>query len=142
MIIIGLDPGVNTGIAIYTGGKLIDLRTVHPVALYDFLAGSNAVRVVFEDSRLQSYAWTARSKGNMGAALATARSLGQVDGICNLITEACARIGIDALGISPKGKGAKLKAEVFNARTGWEKASNQHGRDAAMVAWPYRGPRA
>jgi hypothetical protein len=40
---------------------------------------------------------------------------------------------ISAHGISPKHKGRKLDAETFNKLTGWQKKSNQHERDAAMV---------
>ena len=45
---------------------------------------------------------------------------------------------IQAHGISPKGKGAKVNAERFEQVTGWTGASNEHTRDAAMVAYPYR----
>lgn len=34
----------------------------------------------------------------------------------------------------------RRQIERLQARiTGWSKPSNQHERDAAMVAWPYRG---
>lgn len=137
MNIIGLDPGVHTGMAFYKAGKLVELRTIHPLTIYDVLAGMDATRVIFEDSRLTSPVW---SRGTTTAArIKIARNVGQVDGICSLIVEACDRIGIDALGISPKHKGAKLDAEQFAKVTGWQQASNQHTRDAAMVAWKYRG---
>lgn len=51
----------------------------------------------------------------------------------------CAKLEIPAHGISPTRKGAKVDAERFAAITGWEGSSNEHTRDAAMVAWPYRG---
>lgn len=137
MILLGIDPGTHTGVAFFEGGRLVELRTIHPLALYDLLAGSKATRVVFEDSRLTSPVWSRDTTA--AARLKIARNVGQVDGICSLIVEACARIGIDALGISPKGKGAKLDAAQFEKVTGWATASNQHARDAAMVAWPYRG---
>jgi len=40
--------------------------------------------------------------------------------------------------ISPRTKGEKLNAAEFKAVTGWECASNQHCRDAAMVGWLFR----
>ena len=135
--LIGIDPGVNTGMAFFKAGKLVELRTVHPLTIYDMLAASDATRVVFEDSRLTSPVW---SRGTTAAArIKIARNVGQVDGICSLICEACGRIGIEALGISPKHKGAKLDAEQFAKVTGWTESSNSHTRDAAMVAWKYRG---
>ena len=41
--------------------------------------------------------------------------------------------------VGPKHKGAKLDAEQFAKVTGWTGSSNQHERDADMVAWQYRG---
>ena len=140
MNIIGIDPGANTGLAFFSAGKLVELWTIHPLALYDMLAASSASRVIFEDSRLTSPVW---SRGTSTAArMKIARNVGQVDGICSLIVEACERIGMDALGISPKHKGAKLNAEQFAKVTGWTGRSNQHERDACMVAWAYRGARS
>ncbi len=73
------------------------------------------------------------------AALKMARNVGEIDAWCRLIVATCADLGIDAHGISPKQKGAKLDAAQFAAKTGWCGKSNAHERDAAMCAWPYRG---
>lgn len=137
MTLIGIDPGTNTGMAFFKAGNLVELRTIHPLTIYDMLGQYGYERVIFEDSRLTSPVW---SRGTTTAArIKIARNVGQVDGICNLIVEACERIGITAHGISPKKKGAKLDAATFALMTGWQGKSNQHERDAAMVAWPYRG---
>lgn len=141
MLILGIDPGANTGVAAFTDGKLVHLATIAPHEIERTLREAKPARVVFEDSRLQSHAWTAQSKAARGAALATARSLGQVDAWCRLITNVCAELGIPAHGISPAAKGPKRGAENFAAYTGWQDRSNQHERDAAMVAWPYRSAR-
>lgn len=138
MKVIGLDPGANTGVATFEGGSLVSLETVAPHEIERTIRAVQPARVVFEDSRLESRAWNARSKLAYGAALATARSLGQVDAWCRLITEVCGELGIPAHGISPTAKGAKLDAAAFCRVTGWMARCNQHERDAAMVAWPYR----
>jgi len=136
--ILGIDPGASTGLAGFDGGALQFLLTVEPHAIEHVLRRYMPARVVFEDSRLERRAWNARTKTAYGAALATARSLGQVDAWCSLITAVCADLGIPAHGISPTEKGAKLDAAAFTRATGWDARSNQHERDAAMVAWPYR----
>ncbi|WP_103018123.1 hypothetical protein [Alicycliphilus denitrificans] len=141
-LILGIDPGAETGVASYVDGKLVGLQTIEPWDVERFLRVSGAVRVVFEDSRLETRLWNARTKGAYGAALATARSVGQVDAWCTLITAICGDLGIPAHGISPTAKGAKVDAAAFGRITGWEKRSNQHERDAAMVAWPYRNAAA
>ncbi|MET3512759.1 hypothetical protein ABIC63_000524 [Pseudacidovorax sp. 1753] len=139
MKILGIDPGANTGIATFEGGQLRALDTITPLQLERTIRAAAPARVIYEDSRLQSRAWTAQAKTAKGAALATARDLGQVDAWCSLIDAICEELGIPAHGISPAAKGPKRSAENFAAYTGWTGRSNQHCRDAAMVAWQFRG---
>lgn len=138
-LILGIDPGAHTGVATYVGGHLTDLETVGPHQIERLIRGRSPARVVFEDSRLQSHTWT--SSASKAAAAKMARNVGQVDAWCSLITSICAELGIAAHGISPAGKGAKLNALQFASVTGWLQRSNEHERDAAMVAWKYRGAR-
>lgn len=136
-VIMGIDPGSSTGIAIYRSGALVDLQTIEPFQLAETIAAISPARVVFEDSRLISPTW---KRGTSEAArLKIARDVGQIDAWCRLIVETCARLGIPAHGISPKHKGAKVETqEQFNEITGWAGRSNQHTRDAAMVAFQLR----
>ena len=134
-MIIGIDPGKSTGIAIYHSGKLTGLKTIRPHRIEEAIAGAS--RVIFEDSRLTSFMFT--SVKARAAALKIARNVGEIDAWCQLITSLCEAAGIPAHGISPQGKGAKLNAAQFAAATGWTGKSNQHERDAAIVAWMYRG---
>lgn len=136
--VIGIDPGANTGVATITDGALVKLETVAPVLLADLLRERKPARVIFEDSRLEKRAWNARTKTAYGAALATARSLGQVDAWCVLIVSVCEALDIPVYGVSPTVKGAKVNADQFARITGWAGKSNEHTRDAAMVAWPFR----
>ena len=135
--IVGIDPGTNTGLALIRAGVLTQLHTIHPLDLQEQLRRLRPDRVVFEDSRLTSHLFTTNARAAVAKSMA--RKVGQVDMVCGLIVAACERMGIPAHGISPKGKGAKLNAEQFKAATGWDGASNEHVRDACMVAWPYRG---
>lgn len=136
MLILGLDPGSSTGVATFIDGALVHLRTVDPAEMIDAIRLANPQRVIFEDSRLQSHTWTQAK--TRAAALKMARNVGEIDAWCKLIVATCERLSIVAHGISPKGKGAKLDATQFAAATGWDGKSNQHERDAAMVAWKYR----
>lgn len=139
MLILGIDPGANTGVAVFEGGRLSRLITIEPVHIGRLIDGHQPERVIFEDSRLQSHVWTgaARSKA---AAVKIGRNIGEIDAWCKLIVAECAQRGIPAHGISPKQKGTKIESQdAFNRITGWTGASNEHTRDAAMVAWPYRG---
>ncbi len=135
-VILGIDPGANTGVATYIDGLLTELQTVPPHHIERLIRGRQPARVVFEDSRLQSHTWTRAKSGAASAKMA--RNVGQVDAWCSLITAVCGELGVPAHGISPARKGAKLDAKRFAAITGWAGSSNEHARDAAMVAWPYR----
>ena len=136
-LILGIDPGSNTGLATYIGGKLVHLDTIAPVEIAARIELARPTRVVFEDSRLLSYTWTTIK--SRPAALKMARNVGEVDALCKLIVAVCEQFSIPAHGISPKGKGAKVGAAEFERITGWTARSNEHERDGAMVAWPFRG---
>lgn len=138
--VMGMDPGAHTGVALYRGGTLVALETITPREIAAKLADVMPARLVFEDSRLESFVWTSAS--SKAAALKMARNVGQIDAWCTLITEICADLGIPCHGISPKAKGAKVAADAFGRITGWEGRTNGHERDAAMVAWRYRHARA
>lgn len=133
MIVLGIDPGANTGLALFRGGRLVGLRTVEPLLLIDALRQVCPDIVVMEDSRLQGAVWH-KSPG----AIKIARDVGRIDGWCDLIEAACTHMGTDLIKISPKDKGAKLSADQFRQVTGWVERTNAHERDAAMVAWGLR----
>ena len=134
--LIGIDPGKHTGIAIYRDGALCELHTLSPDMLESLLVRTRSDLVVFEDSRKQSAVF---SRGtNARATLKIARNVGEVDMLCRQIDDMCRRHGLESVGVSPLRKGAKVDAERFAVVTGWTQRSNQHERDAAMVAHPYR----
>ena len=142
MRVIGLDPGLNTGVAIYKDGKLTELLTIEPIGLPDILNSifDEPTFIVFEDSRLQSHIWIpSQSKG---VAANIARKVGMVDAWCYMIERLCENYDIAYMRISPKAKGEKLNAEDFKRITGWTGKSNQHERDSAMVAWQFRSKNA
>jgi len=133
-IVIGVDPGQNTGIATYQDGKLTSLKTIKPHQMREAIVGADMV--VFEDSRLTSFMFT--TVKSRPVALNMARKVGQVDAWSGFIAAVCSDLGILCHGVSPKSKGKKLTAEQFLQTTGWTGKSNQHERDGAMTAWPYR----
>lgn len=101
------------------------------------LAEESPDLVVIEDSRLTSFVFTGSRQGPRQS-LKIARNIGMVDGFCYLLDSLCAQLGIPIICVSPEGKGRKLKAKPFQLSTGYQGTSNQHERDAAMVARPYR----
>lgn len=142
-VVMGIDPGEHTGIALYEAGQLKALSEVQPEDIQQTLAdhAHMVALVVFEDSRLESAVWT--STGPLPVRLTMARKVGQIDGFCKIIERTCAKLGIPCHSIAPKAKsgsptGKKIGAPAFNHKTGWKGPSNDHKRDAAMVAWRWR----
>jgi len=135
-MIIGIDPGQRTGIAICRDGALCELRTVSPEQIESVLVEVRPGLVVFEDSRKQSAVFIRGT--NARSMLKIARNVGEVDQLCRQIEALCDRMRIACVGVSPLRKGSKLSAAQFSQITGWAGRSNQHERDSAMVAWPYR----
>ncbi len=138
MRVIGIDPGVNTGMAVYEDGELALLHTVQPHQIPLLLSQYQIepLFVAFEDSRLQSHVWLpSQSKG---VAANIARKVGMVDAWCYLIERVCEEYDIAYMRVSPKAKGVKVDAELFKKVVRWNGRSNQHERDAAMVAWHFR----
>ena len=145
--VIGIDPGQQCGLAVFSHGMLTNVLTLAPHELMKWLREFvNEVHgmgemadglpfVVFEDSRLQSHVWNATGKRG---SLRIARNLGMVDGICAQLQGWCEGEDVDYIAVSPKGKGRKMDTAAFKFLTGWAKRTNQHERDAALVAWPYR----
>jgi hypothetical protein len=137
MNILAIDPGANTGCAYFKEGVLKVLFTLPLLYVLKYIKNEKYDRVILEDSTLISHVYTAPSVTG-AAKLKIARNIGEVDGYCKMIVQACAEAGVPCLQISPKSKGAKLNAVEFKQITGWKGKSNQHERDAAMVGWPYR----
>ena len=149
MKILGIDPGQHCGLAYYNAGELCETATVAPHqlpgAILDFW-NANAVPkntadhnpiIVFEDSRLQSHVWVADAYGKQKAHK-IARNVGMVDMVCAIIAGLCVEHNLKHFAMSPRAKGAKINAEQFALITCYTGHTNQHERDAAMVAWPYR----
>lgn len=135
-VVVGVDPGVVTGVAIFRRGRLdLFVTTDHADALL-LIRDAHPSLVVLEDSRKDPL--YARSGVTARGMARIARSVGEIDQRCREIEDMCKSEGIDIICVSPRGKGRKIDAAEFAAVTGWTCRTNQHIRDAVMVAWPYR----
>lgn len=142
---IGIDPGVNTGLAVVEGQRLVLVASPAPSIVQAMeqvkklaqTVGSQNLLVIYEDARMIGgmHGMARGSKGDN----ARLRGVGSVQRDCAIWEEFLAYHQIQASPMSPAAKGAKLSDEQFMRVTGWTPKTNQHSRDAAMLIWPKRG---
>jgi hypothetical protein len=136
MIVIGIDPGQQTGFAQYEDGKLTRLWTFKPLQAIAYLQMQDEGLFIMEDSRLQTVNYHGKDH-NKSVIFTVGRRVGTVDSLCGLYEDALGKNML--IRLSPLAKGAKVtNSDGFCKMTGWNGASNQHERDAAMVAWNFR----
>lgn len=132
-IIAGIDPGVNTGLALWDtqSRKLIDLSTgsiINAMQMLRVCKEQGALsRIVMEDARLRTWYGSKGREALQGA--------GSIKRDCSIWTEFAEAEGIPLKSVSPQSKGAKVDAERFAALTGWTGRTSNHARDAAMLVW-------
>jgi hypothetical protein len=138
MIVIGIDPGVNTGVAVWdtTTQQFLDVRCsgiVSAMLYIDRLRNTRKVSlVVFEDARLRK--WIPREK-DLSQFRGRAMGAGSVKRDCAIWEEWCKGYGIDFVASPPKNGKTKLSGDTFRRITGYTGRTNEHSRDAAMLVF-------
>lgn len=133
-IIVGIDPGVTTGVAMWYADERrlvrVDSMMIHQAMryitderarLYDDLL------VVFEDCRQH------RVFGKGQRNDAALQGVGSVKRDCGIWDDFLTDNGIPFITRTPSRRRTKFTAEQFQSATGWTGRSNNHGRDAAML---------
>jgi hypothetical protein len=129
MISLGIDPGSSTGFAIAEDGNLIVLCTVDFWdAIYNIDSYPDAIVVVeLPDTR---HIWHTKSVSR-AAIGSTGIRVGSCLREAELIIKYLHKKNRDYVIQKPLGK---INADEFKCITGWKGKSNQHERDAAMLA--------
>ncbi|MVT11357.1 hypothetical protein GO493_24035 [Chitinophaga sp. ysch24] len=129
----GIDPGVNTGIAIWNRQKKafdqVSCMKIHVAMqlLQDQLkivvAGALLVRL--EDARQHIWFGDGAQKRIQGA--------GSVKRDCGIWQDFLEEKGIPYQLVPPKKNKTKVNATWFASVSGWKERTNNHARDAAML---------
>lgn len=129
-LVVGIDPGVNTGLAIWSRSQkgLIECKSCGIVEAMWQLGNvrSTIALMVVEDARLRTWFGKSGREVLLGA--------GSVRRDCSIWTEWAEHYGVPLKSISPQQKGAKLDAAMFQRITGWSGRTNEHARDAGVLA--------
>ena len=138
MIVVGLDPGCHTGLAVWdtTSRQFLDVRCSGIVDAMEYLSELQSQRqiglVVFEDARQRK--WIPREK-DLSQFRGRAMGAGSVKRDCSIWEEWCERNAIDYVASPPKNGTTKLSDIAFRGITGYDRRTNEHGRDAAMLVF-------
>ena len=130
-IYIGIDPGVNTGLAYWCkADKNLQLETKSLHRAFEWvknfsLSGDCLVRI--EDARLRKYFGNSGREKLQGA--------GSIKRDCKAWEDFLTDMNIKFELVSPKQKGAKVTADYFKKLTGYNKKSSQHARDAGLLVF-------
>ena len=130
-VIVGIDPGVFTGFAVWypqtkTFLDVTSLNAAEAMIRLQSMQSNEAVKlVVFEDARLRKWFGTKGREALQGA--------GSIKRDCAILADWLDIIGVPYKAVSPKAKGAKVDAARFAKLTGWTGRTNEHARDAAML---------
>ena len=138
MLVIGIDPGKQTGFAIYDTDfdKLTDLRTLtfwtafQAIGELDFKEVSHVV-VELPDSK---HVWH-KGASSPAALQRQGVNVGSVIREAELFREGLSLGGYTVKVVNPRGK---VDATRFNNWTGWTGRSNQHERDAGLLCFGRR----
>jgi len=139
-MVIGIDVGVKTGIAVFQNRELADLRTFTPYQAICFFQenASKITKAVIEYSKGQSYIFNKRSGMNEKVIGRLGRNIGQVDGLCELFIECLESNKIEVHKHTPLGKGSKWNADDFrHFFPAWKNRTNEHERDAVKIVFKF-----
>jgi len=130
MVIIGIDPGVNTGFAVAQEGELTSVTCMPACEAENAIlihASQRKVFVWFEDARLRTWFGSKGREALQGA--------GSIKRDCHRWKEWLEFHDIPHGVVAPRNNKTKLDAEQFKKITGWAGRTNEHGRDAAMLIY-------
>ena len=129
---IGIDPGVQTGFAVYDAKMkcFLKVKSYSIIEAMDEILKNyspDTTKIHFEDAQKRSW------YGNKGREVM--KGVGSVERDCKIWAEFCLHHGYQSRAVHPKDIATKLSATQFAAYTGWTERTNEHARDAAMIVW-------
>lgn len=135
MIIIGIDPGVQTGVAVYnkTTKQLEDVKTMmlHDAMELVLHYKSILFKVRIEDARKRTGGFEATDAAQTKSGDGVREGVGSVKRDCKIWEDFLIAKGIPHEMVKPKN--TKYHEKYFKQMTGWVQRCSVHGRDAAML---------
>ena len=133
-VLIGIDVGVNTGIALYDPAtkKLTKVQTLRIHEAMDlvkrqFGINGQSLKVYFEDARLRNWFGNSGREKLQGA--------GSVKRDSSIWDDFLSSLGVNFEKVPPRRNATKLDNVTFKKITGYNERTNEHGRDASMLVF-------
>ena len=132
-ILIGIDPGKNTGISVYSTGRkeLLRCETVGictAMSIVSDILKKRPIEVYFEDARLRKWFGVKAGREKLQGA-------GSIKRDCAIWEEFCNINKIPFKAVAPKDTVTKMDAETFKKLTKWEGKTSEHSRDSGMLVF-------
>lgn len=136
MIIIGIDPGVITGFAVWDDVAR-ELKDVASLKIHEAMHRVLELKpglVVFEDARQRNW-FGGRDDKQSKYGAGVREGAGSVKRDCSIWEDFLKDHNIRFIARAPAAKGTKWKADKFQALTGWKGRTSEHARDAAVLVF-------
>lgn len=135
-VFIGIDPGVNTGLAVIIDGKYVYIKSHSILMSMQYIQGllelfdPKCVEMIVENPNLRSYFGNTGREKLQGA--------GSIKRDYSIWVEFSKTNNIKMAGVSPKEVGSSFdNVIIFKNATGWDKQTSKHARDAAKIIYKY-----
>lgn len=134
IVVIGIDPGTNTGFSVVLRGELNNIETTTIFMALTAVSGLrqkyplNSILVRFEDARLRTWFGKSGPEKWKGA--------GSIMRDCAIWEETLTALGIPFEKVAPKDV-KETTAEQFEKITGWKGRTSIHAREAAWLILGY-----
>ena len=130
---IGIDTGVNTGIAVWQDGELQSVESM------TITKAMRKILTLYPHKYTKLYIEDARKwigfNGKTKATQARLQGAGSVKRDAKIWEDWCKEHDYEVVFVKPMGKGLKKSAEEFKRITKWQGRTNEHSRDAAMIVF-------
>jgi len=143
MIYIGIDTGVNTGVAVWDNRQRtflqIETMKIHQamelVKKYKNHVADIGTKLVIrvEDARQRKWFGYMDAKKDRDKL----QGVGSVKRDCTIWEDYLTDVNVEFQMVAPKNNATKMSSDSFKRLTGWKKPTNEHNRDAAMLVFGF-----
>jgi predicted RNase H-like nuclease (RuvC/YqgF family) len=146
MIVIGIDPGQNTGLAVWDSHRkcIVDAKSLdfwratdEILRIHTVHSTMQRVKVVIENPNENRPVFAKKGADGVNQKLRVAQNVGMNKRDAQLIVEFCQHNKIEYVTVKPTS--SKWDAQTCKALTKWDKTTNQHVRDAIKLCYGIQG---